>query len=329
MRLLDDIRLNYWDRIGTHMRKKLSETQVVVADQVTEYFFAMNDKEYWDVEDFPNVAPPFENFWVETSAPSKIVSEEHGVIPWRGPSSPLNWRGGRRPSRWGALFLKSPIENMLEDSRLKMAYPREEVLENVAHWVNITLFLEAENATSAIWAWGMPVKKDGTIWTKFDPVLNERVSGLSYTLIPEQKEWLNEPGGHEAYRNMRSEAHTYIHPLLLAVCFMHAKNVTLTHHEPSRGMVRKQLRRGRVPPLAYKVLEVGPIARILNASNKSGEGTDLKLALHRCRGHFKTYTQDAPLLGRHAGSFFWAEQWRGKPEDGHAVRKEYHVKEKK
>jgi hypothetical protein len=47
-------------------------------------------------------------------------------------------------------------------------------------------------------------------------------------------------------------------------------------------------------------------------------------ALHICRGHFKTFTEDAPLFGKRVGTYWWASQVRGKAEEG-VVEKDYRV----
>ena len=39
-------------------------------------------------------------------------------------------------------------------------------------------------------------------------------------------------------------------------------------------------------------------------------------AVHRVRGHFKTYTADAPLMGRHVGTYWWGWNIRGSIESG-------------
>ena len=43
---------------------------------------------------------------------------------------------------------------------------------------------------------------------------------------------------------------------------------------------------------------------------------------HLARGHFKTFTADAPLLGRHVGTYWWGWQVRGDAEKG-IVAKSY------
>lgn len=42
-------------------------------------------------------------------------------------------------------------------------------------------------------------------------------------------------------------------------------------------------------------------------------------ALHRVRGHFKTFTTERPLMGKHVGTYWWGWQVRGKGENGMVV----------
>jgi hypothetical protein len=41
--------------------------------------------------------------------------------------------------------------------------------------------------------------------------------------------------------------------------------------------------------------------------------------LHRVRGHTKTYTAEAPLMGRHVGTYWWGWQIRGNADNGEII----------
>jgi hypothetical protein len=45
-------------------------------------------------------------------------------------------------------------------------------------------------------------------------------------------------------------------------------------------------------------------------------GTHRATALHRVRGHFKTFTAERPLMGKHVGTYWWGWQLRGDPKRG-------------
>jgi hypothetical protein len=46
---------------------------------------------------------------------------------------------------------------------------------------------------------------------------------------------------------------------------------------------------------------------------------------HLARGHFKTFTEDAPLLGKHVGTYWWGWQVRGQEGSG-VIEKTYKIK---
>jgi hypothetical protein len=49
-------------------------------------------------------------------------------------------------------------------------------------------------------------------------------------------------------------------------------------------------------------------------------------ALHRVRGHFKTFTSERPLMGKHVGTYWWGWQVRGSSKYGTVVS-DYELKE--
>lgn len=57
------------------------------------------------------------------------------------------------------------------------------------------------------------------------------------------------------------------------------------------------------------------------ASN-GGDAADRTGRRHLARGHFKTFTEDAPLLGKHVGTYWWGWQVRGQEGSG-VIEKTY------
>jgi hypothetical protein len=112
-------------------------------------------------------------------------------------------------------------------------------------------------------------------------------------------------------------------PVLLSISLMHCKNVQLRAVDPPEKLSRRHRREHGRELVRYHVLEVDSIRRILDKYRK-GDREDLRRALHICRGHFKTFTPDAPLLGRHIGQYWWEPHVRGSKESG-VVLKDYRV----
>lgn len=108
----------------------------------------------------------------------------------------------------------------------------------------------------------------------------------------------------------------------MTTSFMHCKNVKQVEAKEDPGeRFRKQY---KVPKFTYRTLCIDPMKEVLRREGQS-EATGLKRALHICRGHFSTYSDEKPLFGKYAGTFWVPDHVRGKKEHGEVV-KDYEVK---
>lgn len=101
---------------------------------------------------------------------------------------------------------------------------------------------------------------------------------------------------------------------LYAISLMNCRNVELVAGKTvERG--GKKSRRKRAPSVEYHTIK-------LPAPKTSGGGSGQLTGatkLHTARGHFKTYTEDAPLMGRHVGTYYWGWQVRGNRKNGEII----------
>ena len=104
---------------------------------------------------------------------------------------------------------------------------------------------------------------------------------------------------------------------------MHCKNVEFKTINPHAKLSKKHKKRTGSDLIRYHVLDIDPLRKLFE-KYKTGAETNLRRALHLCRGHFKTFTEDAPLFGRHSGTFWWTQQVRGVKESG-TILKDYRV----
>lgn len=112
-------------------------------------------------------------------------------------------------------------------------------------------------------------------------------------------------------------------PLYLAVSFANCRNVTQGEHViEKRGAKFKK--RSRCPRITYKTLEIDGQKKVM-AEAVEESGGSIQKALHICRGHFATYTDEAPMFGKHTGTFWVPMHTRGKRSQGRVI-KDYHVK---
>jgi hypothetical protein len=121
-----------------------------------------------------------------------------------------------------------------------------------------------------------------------------------------------------------SRAQELLYAALLAVSFCHCKNVDRNEVKPSEKLSRSFQRRHGRPLTRYWVLDIEPMKRVL-AYDGQVHQHGLRHALHICRGHFKTYTAEAPLFGKVTGTYWWTDQVRGSADLG-VVDKDYRLR---
>lgn len=93
----------------------IRDSLIINAASVSDYYYSGTDQEYWEIrKDFPNLAPPYENFFLEFKAPLEIVSSEHGRRGW----------DTRNPVGWGLLCHGCEIAKLAERP-LDEEYKRE------------------------------------------------------------------------------------------------------------------------------------------------------------------------------------------------------------
>jgi len=85
---------------------------------------------------------------------------------------------------------------------------------------------------------------------------------------------------------------------------MGCKNIKLTEKTftPRKEWWKKKHKQKNHSPYKYYELELIPITKKQIELNKKGEwNTKIRL----CEGHFKTFSVDKPLFGKHSGEFWW------------------------
>jgi hypothetical protein len=119
---------------------------------------------------------------------------------------------------------------------------------------------------------------------------------------------------------------------LLTAFFWHAfdlfnllncKNISLQKHEHDRVTAKRLLKRDGVAAAHYRYHTL-VVRKGFSDSDGPGQKTET-MPLHVCRGHYRTYTADAPLFGRYTGRYYVPSHARGTAKNG-IVDKDYVVK---
>lgn len=114
---------------------------------------------------------------------------------------------------------------------------------------------------------------------------------------------------------------------LMAINFMHCRNVELVDHiaAPAAHPRKKHLK-VKEPSVVYKTIVIKPMSavQVSETSSVGNEGETIPRSAHIVRGHFATYSQDKPLLGKHVGMFWRPAHVRGSQDAGEIV-KDYRI----
>jgi len=114
--------------------------------------------------------------------------------------------------------------------------------------------------------------------------------------------------------------------LILALSFLHCKNVELVKNPLRAIEVRERRKQNKDYFEEFYTLKIDPMKRILDTDGQAGT-KGLKYALHICRGHFKTYDGKG-LFGKYPGTYFWPAHMRGDGKVG-KIYKDYTVEPNK
>jgi hypothetical protein len=282
---------------------ELERLPVIAAEDVAQYVYGLENRtEMSDV--VGSLAPPFDQFFIEFQrVPNRGLAGLHA---------------------WGAHFKALSDENEIKACRLPHYKPQKLIGDLYDHfrprWVlKIDVYMEVHKGKpfgpAAQFLCGLA--EDGT-WIEVGREKSFWVGGMV--------EMSHEPLKGKASKEdleMEDRVAQLLFPALMAISFMHCKNVTLESVMPSEKLSRSYCKRHGRPLVSYGELRIDPIRKLLEQQRR-GVGGSLRKALHLCRGHFKTFTADAPLMGHAAGTYFWAPQVRGAKSEG-VVIKDYRV----
>ncbi|WP_406698539.1 hypothetical protein V5E97_06620 [Singulisphaera sp. Ch08] len=104
----------------------------------------------------------------------------------------------------------------------------------------------------------------------------------------------------------------------MAINFLHCKNVSSSEIDPNISVGRERRKAGLKPFLRYHTININPMKEVLRTEGNI-EANGLNKALHICRGHFATYTDEKPLFGRFTGTIWKPSHVRGSAKQGVVV----------
>lgn len=269
----------------------MRSSYVLLATNVAETIKEMTKDEFDVYRDLPNIAPSFKNMFIEWSS--------------------LNSWG---PNHYGLLINSTDRNEVPEADCWKREFGGVD-----ARWsCNAFLFQFTESKDNALYLghlfWGVgPLGQftDHHLIVKEYPRIEvgDVVKGMAVSAsdawFGTMKQRHPEFNAEDVGLQMLSLARVP----LMALCFLHAKNVAVKKSAPPTVHEQRAWRKRDKPFFRYHTITIHSGAtRAIGGGRTGPHGSP---AVHICRGHFKRFTAEKPLLGKHVGIYWWPMILRG------------------
>jgi hypothetical protein len=109
---------------------------------------------------------------------------------------------------------------------------------------------------------------------------------------------------------------------VFVISLMNCRNVELVDNPLNRQQRRRNEQGKGIKTHSYYTLKIKPMGKVYEPTGEGNKGN--KHRLHIMRGHFKTYSDDAPLFGKFTGTYYWGASVRGNADKG-TIKKDYEV----
>lgn len=295
----DDVHLQAWVDGVEDFRTDVAQAVQFEASNVAEFAFSHGFRKEWNiVDDVPCWLPPFPELFLEYRLPPAAKDQDMGVF------------SENVPHALGHLI--STRESNAEDCA--SWFPESGKRDRVRFLVSVASavrFSAEAVATVPIIQRRFGFDGQGRM------VAGRTDFPLTCCIDHDSKEW------KDALYYISGYMECFSIPMILALGFLHCKNVVQTIAEPDRDLNRARRKAGLKPFVRYRTINIEPMKQVLRTEGGI-ETNGLRKALHIARGHFATYTADRPLFGRFVGTVWRPAHTRGTLKQG-VVVSDYHV----
>lgn len=263
-------------------------------------------KDYYVLgEDFGPMRPPYPVMWVEWTIPNSVVID-----------GKREERGGR--TQHGAL-VTSWTQNTAEmtidtwrnyrgiDNTETRGQWREQVEKLQARAIDMTtvqcLYYAVDERSGEVVF--IPYGKQISL----DPDGNY-IEQTSVNLTPKGPDYST-----ETLRILKEASDPNV--VWMTLNLVNCRNVTTRQVGSALSRSGREKRQG-MPTKRYHTI-VLPGMSYRYAGGRRSRNEEAQMAAHRVRGHFATYTAEAPLFGKHVGTYWWGWHIRGSKEHGEVV----------
>jgi hypothetical protein len=235
---------------------------VILADNVADYYYRDTGQEDWNIPvHFPNLAPPFEQCWIEHRMPNQITSDRCGNVDLR---------------------------DLIQHGRVGVLVTSVDPSTAIGIGIN----------PATRWILWMEMFLDyGTIRTGVDGPHGSIFLQIDEHGVLLETPWMQSFADESQNKHMGAIM-GWTYPILLTITFLHCKNVTVVENQMDKPLAKKFHNRTGKWPTKFKTLVIEPLKNILRTQGRSGEH-GLAQAMHICRGHFRDYREGKGLFGKY------------------------------
>lgn len=290
------------DGLSEKAIQEMRQAPRVAVDDVFEFYFAGTDKEFWGMNDFPFLLPPFDAVWIESrTRPTAVVSRVHGQVD-----------AHRLPTAVSVLVRRFTIGKDRRNTISKeWADVQTVFVEGSEHVILLMAFAEY-GFTRQLYV--------GSRAVVVDHLGHHLPQGDDVTFVSVSDEFARESPMEARVGYLDG---TLIQPAMLALSFLNVRNARTDEVQVDRSYKKREMRHGRATS-RYYVLTIDVLRRAVDMrANESG--LSIQRALHICRGHFATYGDDHPLFGKYTGKYWIPAHIRGSAGKG-VVIKDYELR---
>lgn len=314
------------DMFGEYYNRDLFQEHVTRVDitPAARWFYEDNPQEDYDhKEDFPTLAPPWPATWMEFSTPNRInangeIEENAFPLADRMGAYIVGTNIGDKDVAGEDHPLRQIADVVAEDDLVSKARVGTKTPEDAEWWVAWSLYVSTRNRVLNLGVVGDFLDSGGQLL--FVGPENRGRIAIPGPLLRRRIE-----AGEIATRTASDWIINQCLPFEFAVSLTHCNNVELSEDSVPDPVQKKRRDSGKDPGMTFKCLELDHIKEKSRTESSSDE-SEIDRALHICRGHFKEYTEDNPLFGKHTGTYWWPMHVRGSKDAGE-VKKSYKVQD--
>ena len=309
------------DNVRTHL---LGDLVAFFELSVAADLYWLGKQDYYRLDsDFGPMRPPYPAMWCEWEVPDKVLI--HG-----------KWWDMEARARFGALVISDTINTAdLDEEQLRgsitgfaQMYPKyfkrnpETNLDDMIRDADAFKALRDELRADAREMIAVQVimyildANDGVVFLPYARQIGLNPDGLFNHFISDMVPTSQVPEETLHAAKEIGDAN----PVWLALNLINCRNVT-TREQGSVFARSTREKRQRVPITRYHTIELpGTAGRELrHGRRRRSPAEEYVMSQHRVRGHFKTFTAEAPLLGKHVGTYWWGWQVRGSKDAGEVI----------